>query len=149
VCCGASPKFLRNLTTKALICVTDERSRAQITARRASQDTCERGINRERTELTKTRRMQSEMLLAKARGELITKELVLKQAAYLLIAMRQRIMSMPSTYARRMVNLPDTKAAAAVLKEIAVSVLNEVRDLPENVSDPNWLEKLENGDGTG
>ena len=100
-------------------------------------------LNRERTELTKTRRMQSEMLLAKARGELIIKELVLKQAAYLLIAMRQRIMSMPSTYARRIVNLPDTKAAAAVLKEIAVSVLNEVRDLPEKVSDPNWLEKLE------
>jgi hypothetical protein len=91
--------------------------------------------------------LRNEMLLAKARGELITKQLVERQAAYLLVALRQRIMSMPSTYARRMVNLPDTKAAAAVLKEIAISVLDEIKDLPSRVSDPNWLQTLE-GDGS-
>jgi hypothetical protein len=74
----------------------------------------------ERTRAVRANRLRSEMLLAKARGELITKKLVERQAAYLLVALRQRIMSMPSTYARRMVNLPDTKAAAAVLKEIAI-----------------------------
>jgi hypothetical protein len=101
----------------------------------------------ERTRAVRANRLRSEMLLAKARGELITKKLVERQAAYLLVALRQRIMSMPSTYARRMVNLPDTKAAAAVLKEIAISVLNEIKDLPSRVSDPNWLQTLE-GDGS-
>jgi hypothetical protein len=31
--------------------------------------------------------------------------------------------------------------------EMALSVLNEIKDLPSRVSDPNWLDKLENGDG--
>jgi hypothetical protein len=104
-------------------------------------------LAKERAANTRALRLRNEMLLAKARGELITKQLVERQAAYLLVALRQRIMSMPSTYARRMVNLPDTKAAAAVLKEIAISVLDEIRDLPSRVSDLNWLDKLENGDG--
>jgi hypothetical protein len=33
------------------------------------------------------------------------------------------------------------------VKEIAISVLDEIRDLPSRVSDLNWLDKLENGDG--
>ena len=33
------------------------------------------------------------------------------------------------------------------LKAMALSVLNEPKDLPSRVTDPNWLEKLENGDG--
>jgi hypothetical protein len=104
-------------------------------------------LAKERAANTRALRLRNEMLLAKARGELITKQLVERQAAYLLVALRQRIMSMPSTYARRMVNLPDTKAAAAVLKEIAISVLDEIKDLPSRVSDPNWLQTLE-GDGS-
>jgi hypothetical protein len=43
------------------------------------------------------RRMQSEMLLAKARGELIERNLVERQAAFLLVALRQKILSMPLT----------------------------------------------------
>jgi hypothetical protein len=36
---------------------------------------------------------------------------------------------------------------AAKLKEMALSVLNEIKDLPSRVSDPNWLQTLE-GDGS-
>jgi hypothetical protein len=101
----------------------------------------------ERTAAVRVNRMRGEMLLAKARGELITKDLVEKQAAYLLIAMRQRILSIPSTYARRLVGITDQKQMAHELKAMALSVLNEPKDLPSRVTDPNWLEKLENGDG--
>jgi hypothetical protein len=82
-------------------------------------------LNRERTELTRIRRQQSEMLLAKARGELITKELVLKQAAYLLVALRQRILSLPQTYSRRLLGITDQREMAARLKEMSLSILNE------------------------
>jgi phage terminase Nu1 subunit (DNA packaging protein) len=104
-------------------------------------------LNRERTELTKTRRQQAEILLAKARGELITKQLVERQAAYLLVAMRQKILGIPQTYSRRLLNISDQKEMAAKLKEMALSVLNEIKDLPSRVSDPNWLQTLE-GDGS-
>jgi hypothetical protein len=100
----------------------------------------------ERTAAVRVNRQRGEMLLAKARGELITKDLVEKQAAYLLVALRQKILSLP-TYSRQLLNISDQREMAHELKEIALSVLNEIKDLPERVTDPNWLERLENGDG--
>ena len=52
-------------------------------------------LTRERAAAVRANRMRSEMLLAKARGELIEKELVEKQATYLLIAMRQQMLAAP------------------------------------------------------
>jgi hypothetical protein len=101
----------------------------------------------ERTAAVRVNRMRGEMLLAKARGELIQKDLVEQQAGYLLVALRQRILSLPQTYSRRLLNIRDQKEMAAKLKEMALSVLNELKDLPLKVTDPDWLEKLENGNG--
>jgi hypothetical protein len=33
------------------------------------------------------------------------------------------------------------------LREIAISTLNELKDLPSAVTDPNWLETLERDEG--
>jgi hypothetical protein len=68
-------------------------------------------------------------------------------AAYLLIAMRQKILGIPQTSSRRLLNISDRKEMAVRLKEMSFSVLNEIKHLPERVTDPNWLDKLENGDG--
>jgi hypothetical protein len=97
----------------------------------------------ERTKAVVTRRKQDEMLVAKARSELILKTLVEKQASYLQAAMRQTIMDLPLSYARRIVGLTDVIEAHKILKELSVSLLNELQHLPEKVVDPNWLEKLE------
>jgi hypothetical protein len=102
----------------------------------------------ERTKAVITRRKQDEMLLAKARGELIAKDLVEKQAAYLLVAMRQKILGLPLTYARRLTNLTDVAQVHKVLKELAIALLNELRDLPQKVTDPNWLRELEKDEGS-
>jgi hypothetical protein len=83
------------------------------------------------------------MLLAKARGELLLKTLAAKQAAYLQAAMRQTIMAVPLIYARRILNLSDAAQAHRILKELSISLLNELRDLPQKVTDPNWLRTLE------
>ena len=97
----------------------------------------------ERTKAVITRRKQDEMLLVKAREELVLKSLVESQAAFLLVAMRQKIMGMPQTYARRILKLTDVNQAHKILKELAVSLLNELRDLPQKVVDPHWLRELE------
>jgi hypothetical protein len=99
-------------------------------------------LAKERASNTRAVRMRNEMLLAKSRNELITKQLVERQAAYLLVALRQKILSLP-TYSRQLLNISDQGEMAARLKEIAISVLNEIRDLPSRVTDPNWLETLE------
>jgi hypothetical protein len=61
--------------------------------------------------------------------------------------MRQKILGIPQTYSRRLLNISDRKEMAVRLKEMSFSVLNEIKHLPERVTDPNWLDKLENGDG--
>jgi hypothetical protein len=52
--------------------------------------------------------------------------------------------NLPTTYARRMVGLKDANAAKKMLQEIAISVLNDIKDLPGKVTDPNRLQTLEN-----
>jgi hypothetical protein len=104
-------------------------------------------LSREYLEV-RNRQMQAkafvaETMAAERRGELISKNLITKQAAFLFVSLRQRILSLPQTYARRILNLTDVNQAAAILREAAVSVLNEIKDLPQKVTDPHWLEELE------
>jgi hypothetical protein len=91
------------------------------------------------------------MNLPERRGELIEKRLVEAQAAYLVIAMRQKILTLPQ-HARKFLGLTDARQASGLLKELAVSILNDIKDLPQQVTDPNWLNTLddeENGDAPG
>jgi hypothetical protein len=83
------------------------------------------------------------MNLAERRGELIEKALVEAQAAYLVIAMRQKILNIPQTYARRILSLTEASQASRILKKMSITVLNDIRNLPEQVTDPNWLDTLE------
>jgi hypothetical protein len=85
----------------------------------------------------------AETMAAERRGQLIAKDLVLQQAAYLLVALRQQILNLPQTYARRILGLTDAGQAAKILREMSISVLNEIKNLPQQVTDPNWLEELE------
>jgi len=90
-----------------------------------------------RNQQMRTKNLTAEMQLAERRGELIEKSLVERQAAYLLVALRQAILNTPQTYARRIVGLKDAKAAKAMLHEMAISLLNDLKDLPSKVTDPN------------
>lgn len=84
----------------------------------------------------------AEMAAAVRRGELIEKRLVTTQASYLLTAMRQKILNLPQTYSRRLVGLND-REIAQVLEGAAHSILNEIKDLPNTVTNPHWLASLE------
>jgi len=77
------------------------------------------------------------------RGELIETDLVIKQASFLLVALRQRILSIPQTYSRRLLGINDAKEMSAKLKEMSLSMLEELRNLPERVTDPDWLATLD------
>jgi hypothetical protein len=81
------------------------------------------------------------MLLAKGRGELVLKSLVEKQASYLLAVMEHTIKDLPLSFTERILNLDDVVQAHKILKELSIALLNELRDLPQKVVDPNWLNK--------
>ena len=88
----------------------------------------------------------AEMTLAHARDELIAKDLVRKQAAFLLVALCQRILAVPQSYSRRILGLTDAAQASKILREAMISLLDDLKDLPAKVTDPNWLETLEKDD---
>jgi hypothetical protein len=93
-----------------------------------------------------TKALTAEMILAKQRDELIQKDLVVKQACFLLTAMRQRILQIPHSYARQLLGITDAKLMSGKLREMSISILNDIKNLPQQVTDPHWLETLENDD---
>jgi hypothetical protein len=101
----------------------------------------------EKIQATKVKRQTDEMLLAKARDDLIGKNIVTKQAAFLLVAMRQRMLAAPQAYAKRIIGIQDVKVAKRVLAVMMGELLRDIRHLPEQVVDPHWLESLEEKDG--
>ena len=100
-----------------------------------------------RNEQMRAKNLREQMLLSKARDELILKELVVKQGAYLLVSLRQRVLSVPDNLCRKLVNIPDPKQARMILREAMLALLNELKDLPSKVVDPNWLASLDEADG--
>jgi hypothetical protein len=94
----------------------------------------------------RTKHLTAEMVLAEHRGELIEKSLVEAQAAYLLVALRQAILNIPQTWCRRLLGLNDAAEVSRVLREMAFSILGEIKDLPAKVTNPDWLDEI---DGNG
>ena len=124
-------RYIPALKTKPKISPAEQQEQAA--KRKLNAD-----FTHERTQAMRIKRMQSEMILGKARGELIAKDLVEKQAAYLLVAMRQRVLQLPQTYARRILGLKDVEKARKILTTAAHELLAELQDLPKKLSDPNW-----------
>jgi hypothetical protein len=101
----------------------------------------------QRNEQMRNKNFTAALLAAKARSELIEKSLVERQASFLLITIRQKLLNLPAAYARRILNLTDVNQANRILKEMMISLLDELRELPLKVVDPNWLATVEEDDG--
>ena len=98
---------------------------------------------KERNLAMRLKRMREEMLLAKERGQLIERELAIKQLSYLAIAMRQRLLALPlnigNHFGDREVPIREVVEYA---KRLMNETLTELSKLPLCV-EPDWLEKLE------
>ena len=84
------------------------------------------------------------MLLARDRAQLIERELVEHQLAYLMIPLRQKILGIPSKlgnhFGDREVRV---REVADFCRTLVNEALSEVSNLPLTVSDPNWLRRAE------
>jgi hypothetical protein len=69
-------------------------------------------------------------------------KLVRLQMSYLLVVLRQRILALPSAYGPRLVGMEDAHSAGEVLREAALALLGDLQNMPDRVTDPNWLESL-------
>src|SRR5262245_19447037 len=85
------------------------------------------------------------MSLARNRNQLIERELVLHQLAYLMIPLRHKILGIPSQLGNRFGNREvPVREVADFCRTLVHEALTEVSNLPLTVSDPHWLEKAEN-----
>ena len=101
-----------------------------------------------RNQALQLRNHREAMLLAKSRGQLIEKKLVTLQAAYLLTALRSRVMAEPSSLARRLVDgrfVEEQRRAEVqeMIKHDLFAMLKDLASLPSQIADPNWVEKID------
>jgi hypothetical protein len=94
---------------------------------------------RAREHTQRTREKMHRLHLAKARGEVVEKELVQKQAAFLFVAMRQKMLAAPLAYHRKLLACKD---AHSMMHDL----LRELHDMPRKITDPRWIETLEEND---
>ena len=81
-------------------------------------------------------------------GELISRQLVQRQAQYIFVCLRQAVLNFPTRYARHVLGITDEHQAKAVLTKAAHEFLTELANFSEKAIDSNWLQSLE-GDGQG
>jgi len=101
-----------------------------------------------RNEALALRNFREQMLLAKSRGELIEKKMVMMQAAFLLSVFRQRVTAEPAKLARRLVNegfVEEQRRTEVqeMVKHDLYAMLKDLANLPSQIADPNWIEKID------
>jgi hypothetical protein len=92
------------------------------------------------------RRRETEIRNAQRKRELIPRELVVKQAAFLVISLRQRLLAIAAQHARELVNIADEREMTLRLEAIVRDALDEIAQMPLRVSDERWIERLEERD---
>ena len=81
------------------------------------------------------RAMGEEMKIAKAKQELIPRDLALKQASFLVLSIRARLLALPAEMGL------DRELEEKLTHKLR-SALEELVDFPERVTDPDWMLKL-------
>jgi hypothetical protein len=98
---------------------------------------------RKRNRLMELKYKREAMALGFDRSQLIERALVEKQLGFLLIAMRQKLVPIPSKLAARFGPEAFTREMFEAATLFIAEALGEVADLPTKGIDPDWLEKLE------
>ena len=96
-------------------------------------------------ESAKQRLHEAKMLAMK--GELVSRQHVTKQAAYLLVCLRARLLALGGALAPKIARAcggGDQRAIESLIDAEMRAALNELSDLPQRVVDPRWIETLDN-----
>jgi hypothetical protein len=97
---------------------------------------------RQRNETLKLKNSKEVMLQARARGELIEKRLVQTQAAFLLVAMRQRALALPQALCGRLAATADPLEVKSALDQAMRELLGEMQELPSRIDAAAWARFL-------
>jgi hypothetical protein len=94
------------------------------------------------------RRRETEIRNAQRKRELIPRTLVVRQASFLVISLRQRLLALSAQHARELLNISDEREIARCLDAIVRNALSEIAELPLKVSDERWMQRLDELEAT-
>jgi hypothetical protein len=81
--------------------------------------------------------------LLEMKGELISRAHATRQAAFLVISLRQRLLAIANQHADELLDISDAREMTRRLDAIVRDALSEIAELPSRVSDPDWIQKLD------
>lgn len=121
----------------------DQESRAEAARKRFEiNQKLDREYKECRNRKLKLELAHKEMQIAVERDQLILKELAIKQLTYLLIPMRQQILSIPFKVGNRFRSRPDIRELVDFITCTCHETLRTLADLP-NCIEPDWEKRLE------
>ena len=88
------------------------------------------------------RRRETEIRVAARSRELIPRDLVQKQAAFLVLSLNARLLAFPGEHARELLNISDEREMAMRLDTIVRSMIETLAEMPERVTDEHWMKKV-------
>ena len=83
------------------------------------------------------KRIEREVKLAQQRGELISREMVQRQSAFVMTSLRSRLLSLPATLSRKL-EVADRHAAKLLIEREVKAALEELSDFTDRVTDDEW-----------
>jgi hypothetical protein len=98
----------------------------------------------------RVRRMQGELLLAKARSEVLTVEEVRAQAEFVATILRQQILAFPAKHApvaARELGVPNERVVKGVFDKVAHALCHELSHFYEKITDASQLVETDQGCG--
>ena len=108
-----------------------------------AKERLDRAWRQERIAHERSKRALADTRLARSKRELIPRELALKQAAFLVLSLRARLLAIPEQHAGELTAIADERVMAGRLDAILRTALDELVGMPEKVTDEHWLEKLD------
>jgi hypothetical protein len=81
--------------------------------------------------------------LLELKGELVSKKHVTRQASFLVLSLRARLLAIPAQHASELVKITDERELQSRLDSILRVALDEIAEMPLRVTDERWLEKLD------
>ena len=90
------------------------------------------------------RRRETEIRNLRSKRELIPRQLVQKQAAFLVLSLRARLLALSAQHARELFEIADERELQFRLDAIVRDALDELAEMPLRVTYEHWMQKLDN-----
>ena len=103
------------------------------------------GVERKCIDAETARQKLHQAKLLAMKGELVSKRHAIKQASFLILSLRARLLALGGTLSPRIAKAcgdGDQRAIESLIDVEVRDALSEISEMPRRIADPHWIEKL-------